>query len=297
MKAPIAIFAFNRPLLFSRMIDSLKRNEGLEGRDIFVFIDGPRNDDDRPKIAEVCELARALTDNLELSSSNKGLAMSVISGVSKLMDKYGRTIVIEDDLVLMPGFLQFMDEALDFYADDSRIFSVCGFSLKINKPADYPYDIYLSLRSSSWGWATWKDRWDKVDWAVSDFDELSRSLRQRRDFNRGGSDMYAMLKGYMDGKNNSWAIRFCYSQFRNRAYSIHPFRSLVANEGYGEDATNCRQKYNRFKPALQRNGEGISTPPTLSRDVSRNKQIDRQLRRYHSIPARLYSLIRRKLNV
>ena len=263
MKTPIAIFAFNRPQLFARMIDSLKKNEGIEGRDVFIFIDGPRNDADRPKVQAVAELAGSLTDNVELSQENKGLAMSVITGVSKLMNKYGRAIVIEDDLVLLPGFLAFMDEALDVYAEDERIFSVCGFSLEIKKPSDYPHDIYLSPRSSSWGWATWKDRWDMVDWAVSDFDELKHSLSRRCEFNKGGSDMFSMLQGYMEGKNNSWAIRFCYSQFKHKAYSIHPFHSLVINDGYGTDATNCRQKYNRFKPAIG-NMSNLSTTPPVS---------------------------------
>lgn len=252
MKTPIAIFAFNRPLHFSRMMDSLKKNEGLDGRDIFVFIDEPRNDEDRPLVKEVCALAHTLTANVEsAAAANKGLAASVITGVSKLMDKYGRAIVIEDDLILMPAFLRFMDEALDYYVYDERIFSICGFSLKIDKSAGYSHDIYLSPRSSSWGWATWKNRWDKVDWDVSDFNELKQSLRLRHEFNKGGSDMYSMLKGYIEGRNDSWTIRFCYAQFKNKAYSLHPFRSLVVNDGYGEGATNCRQKYNRFKPAIQ----------------------------------------------
>lgn len=265
MKTPIAIFAFNRPLHFSRMMDSLKKNEGLDGRDIFVFIDGPRNDEDRPLVKEVCALAHTLTTNVESAAANKGLAASVITGVSKLMDKYGRAIVIEDDLILMPAFLRFMDEALDYYVHDERIFSVCGFSLKIDKPAGYSHDIYLSPRSSSWGWATWKNRWDKVDWDVSDFNELKQSLRLRHEFNKGGSDMYSMLKRYMEGRNNSWAIRFCYAQFKNKAYSLHPFRSLVVNDGYGEGATNCRQKYNRFKPAIQ---DVAILPPPCYRTTS-----------------------------
>ena len=243
------------------MIESLKNNDGLEDREIFVFVDGARDETDMSKIAEVCVLARNLTSNVEISPCNKGLAASVIAGVSKLMDKYGSAIVIEDDLVLLPGFLNFMDAALDCYADNPRIFSVCGFSLKINKPAGYNYNVYLSPRSSSWGWATWKNRWDKVDWAVSDFNELKHSLHLRRSFNKGGSDMYSMLKRYMAGKNNSWAIRFCYSQFKNNAYSVQPFHTLVINDGYGADATNCRQKYNRFKPAITTMNKSTLTPP------------------------------------
>lgn len=293
MKAPIAIFAFNRPRQFARMIDSLKKNEGFAGREVFVFVDGPRNSDDQPKIKEVIELACSFTAHVISSPTNKGLAASVIAGVSKLMDKYGLCIVIEDDLVLMPSFLPFMDEALDFYADDERIFSVCGYGLKIKRPKGYDGDVYLGIRSSSWGWATWKDRWDTVDWEVSDWQQLSESKKMQKAFNAGGSDMYGMLKDFMEGRNNSWAIRFCYAQHRQGRYSLHPFRSLVANEGFGIEATNCRQKYSRFKIELDDTGQPLSLPS----QVLPSKHIITQNARYHSFLIRLYSWVRRKLNV
>jgi hypothetical protein len=194
----------------------------------------------------------------------------------------------------MPGFLKFMNEALDRYEKDERIFSVCGYGLRIKRPKGYEGDVYLSLRSSSWGWATWKNRWLSVDWEVKDWEELSTHARMQRAFNRGGSDMFGMLRGYMTGQNNSWAIRFCYSQFKQRKSSVHPFLSFVDNEGFGEEATNCNQKYSRFKVDL--NGE-VSPTLHLPQNLQINKEIIRANYRYHSLIIRIYSKIRKIFNV
>ncbi|MCS2404710.1 hypothetical protein NXY31_07810 [Bacteroides salyersiae] len=119
------------------------------------------------------------------------------------MEKYGKAIVLEDDLTCTPNFLSYINQALDYYEHDKRIFSICGYGLKIKKPIGYSSDVYLSKRSSSWGWATWKDRWEQVDWEIQDWKELVNNKKQQKAFNKNGSDMYSMLKGYMEGKNHS----------------------------------------------------------------------------------------------
>lgn len=293
MKPPILIFGFNRPLSINRLIESIKRNPTYKDREIFVFIDGHRTEEEKVKVDRVEEIAYQFTQNVIRSRENKGLARSVIDGISRIISIYGRVIVLEDDLILMPGCLEYLDEALDLYENDPRIFSVCAYGLKVKRPKGYEGDVYLNLRSSSWGWATWKDRWQSVDWDVTDWNELKSSKDRQKAFNRGGSDMYGMLRGYMEGRNNSWAIRFCYSQSKQGKYSVHPFKSLVSNEGFGEDATNCRQKYSRFKIELNEDENPILLPGHLEP----NAAILRANARYHSLPIRLYSWIRRKLNI
>lgn len=294
MKAPIVIFAFNRPDSLSRMIESLKTNTGWENHEIFVFVDGPRNEEEKKKVDEVVDIAKGLTKNVVTSSENKGLGPSIISGVTEVINKYGNAIVLEDDLVLMPGFLSYMDDALDKYESDSRIFAVCGYGLKIKRPKGYNSDVYLGIRASSWGWGTWSDRWNSVDWNVSDWEQLKSSPKLQKAFNRGGSDMYGMLKDYVEGRNRSWAIRFCYSQHKQGKYSVHPFDSLVSNEGYGQDATNCRQKYSRFKINLNT----TSSPNLiLPEKLEYNHQIQKRIARYHSLPIRIYSRVRKILNI
>lgn len=292
MLAPIVIFGYKRPDNMKVMLDSLKENLLYDESEKYVFVDGPKDASEIEKTKEVIALAKTVTPNVYASDTNKGLGPSVIDGVTSVINRHGKAIVLEDDLLLMPGFLTYMNQALDMYEGDDRMFSVCGYSLKINRPRDYRGDVYLGVRASSWGWGTWADRWNSVDWSVSDFEQLRADRHARRAFNQGGSDMYGMLRGYMDGRNDSWAIRFCYAQFRGGKYSVHPFLSLVDNDGFGAEASNCRQKYSRFR--VERNN---NTSFVLPADIHPDKSILRQLRWYHSIPLRIYSKIRRMLNV
>lgn len=294
MTTPIVIFAFNRPDSLSRMIESLQTNSGWENHEIFVFVDGPRNEEEKQRVDKVVEIAKGLTKNVVASTENKGLGPSIINGVTEVINKCGKAIVLEDDLVLMPGFLSYMDDALDKYESDSRIFAICGYGLKIERPKNYKSDVYLGIRASSWGWGTWADRWNSVDWNVSDWEQLKSTPKLQKAFNRGGSDMYGMLKDYVEGRNRSWAIRFCYSQHKQGKYSVHPFDSLVSHEGYGQDATNCRQKYSRFKNNLN---SSSSSNLILPNNLEYNKMIGKRVALYHSLPIRIYSRIRKMFNI
>lgn len=289
---PIAIFAFNRPKEFTNMLASLKRNPLFEESEKYFFIDGPRNDKDIDLIKEVEQIALTVTDNVKLSPENKGLGSSIIAGVSEVLSQHDSVIVIEDDLRLMPGFLTYMNQALECFKNDERILAVCGYSLKIKTPKGYDSTVYLGDRVSSWGWGTWRDRWEKVNWEVSDWEEFSSDTKAIARLNQCGSDMFGMLRDFMEGRNRSWAIRFCYHQFKNGMYSVHPVKSLVNNEGFGETATNCRQKYNRFKIELT-----DSIDLKVNGVLDPRKSLMRQLHRYHSIPIRIYSRIRKMLNV
>lgn len=137
---------------------------------------------------------------------------------------------------------------------------------------------------------------------ITDWEDLKDSKKLQRQFNAGGSDMYGMLRAYMEGKNQSWAIRFCYNQFEQKLFSVHPFESLVDNKGFGEGATNCKQEYSRFFAEVDetdceqilRSGDNYFK---FSDDIVPDKRILSQLRAYHSIKARIYSKLRNILNV
>lgn len=173
------------------------------------------------------------------SKANRGLAASIIDGVTKVIGKYGKAIVLEDDLVLASGFLKYMNMALDAYEDESKVWSISGFSSDIEYLRKYDNDVFFSCRARSWGWATWKDRWDSVDWTVQEYKKFKYNLLERKRFNRGGSDMSAMLDRQQVGDVNSWAIRFCYNQFMQNKYTVQPSISLVSNQGQDGSGTHC----------------------------------------------------------
>ena len=273
----------------------MKSNPLYEASHIIVYVDGPRNEQERGLVDQVIGVARTVTPEVRISPTNRGLGNSIIAGVTEVTEAYGRAIVLEDDLVVMPNFLSFMNQALDAFQDDLRILSVCGYSLKVRRPRGYVGDVYLGDRSSSWGWGTWKDRWEAVDWEVPTWNSLKTDRYRQKAFNRAGSDMYGMLKDCMEGRNRSWAIRFCYHQFLNGLWSVHPFRSLVDNEGFGADATNCRQKYSRFK--IEPDTDSGEKTWHWKTDIQPDTCLLRQLHFYHSVPLRIYSRIRKILNV
>ena len=290
--APIVVFGFNRPDALKNTIASLLNNEEAKFSDLFVFVDGPREGKmgEKEKVKEVREYVKSITGFKSLhytfSENNKGLADSIIRGVSEVINQYDRIIVLEDDLVLMPNFLNFLNQGLDYYENNQKVMSVCGHSCKVQTPADYPYDAYFFSRSSSWGWATWKDRWNLVDWELNDWDKV---VANRKAFiNSEGSDVFKMLNDWKRGRNHSWAIRFCYAQFIQKKLSVIPNKSLVDNEGFGGDGTNCK-RYSRFKFELDERKERLTF--RLPKKASLHTSLYKQALWYHSIPLRIWSRI------
>lgn len=299
MLAPIIVFAFNRPDSLRATITSLAANNLASRSDLIIFSDGPRHAKDLDNVTAVRRYIMQLDRGFRcviphFAATNKGLGQSIIDGVGEVLRQYGKAIIIEDDLICAKDFLSYMNHTMDFYENDPRIISVCGCGLKIKRPKDYMGDVYLLGRSSSWGWGTWLNRWEQLDWQISDWKSFSTDKKAQRAFNRNGSDLYDLLKAYMNGKNNSWAIRFCYNQFRQNKYAVIPFTSRIVNRGFGDDATNCKQKYNRFKVVFQPDGcRDLQLPERLEI----NPEIERACRNYHTISIRMYSKIRKLLNL
>lgn len=182
--------------------------------------------------------------------------------------------------------MNFLNQGLDYYENNQKVMSVCGHSCKVQTPADYPYDAYFFTRSSSWGWATWKDRWNLVDWELNNWDKV---VANRKAFvNSEGSDVFKMLNDWKCGRNHSWAIRFCYAQFIQKKLSVIPNKSLVDNEGFGGDGTNCK-RYSRFKFELDEREERLIF--RLPKKASLHPSLYKQALWYHSIPLRIWSRI------
>lgn len=295
--APIAVIAFNRAKTLKATLESLTANPLADKSDLFIYIDGPRanKEGEAEKVLQVRTVAETATGfksvTIKASEQNKGLAKSIIGAATELLDKYGTVIVIEDDLYLSPSFLTYMNTMLDAYKDDPRIMQVSGYSSKINRPEQYHCDFYLSGRAHSWSWATWKDRWETVDWEVKDFEELAANKEKQKAFCEYGSDLYGMLKGWHDGLNNSWYIRFDYAMHKQGRYCIAPIRSLVRNDGFGPGATHTLA-YNRYK--IDFNAD-TKLDWQIPEKLEFNKKLAKHAIRYWSIPYRIYGKIMTKI--
>jgi len=247
--APIILFVYNRPEHTKKTIDALKLNQLASDSLIFIFSDGNKNENDRKAVEEVRNYIVTISGfkdvKITLRDKNLGLADSVISGVTEVIEKFGKAIVLEDDIVTSPYFLKFMNEALDFYEKDKRIYSISGYNFPIKIPKSYQHKIYISPRPSSWGWATWKDRWGKVDWIISDYDQFLSNKKEIKKFNLGGDDLTRMLKKQMSGKINSWAIRWTYAHYKGKGYCLFSLKSFAKNIGADRSGVHTR-KTNKF---------------------------------------------------
>ncbi len=234
MNAPIALFAYNRPEHLIRTLAALAADPRAAESPLYLFSDGPKGPDDVERVGAVRRILRAVTGfkriELQEQERNRGLAASIIAGVGTVLVAHETVIVLEDDIEVAPRFLDYVNGALAFYHDDQRIFSISGYTLPIALPDQYRHDVFLLPRASSWGWAVWRDRWGRVDWAVGDR-ALLTDPAVRDAFDAGGSDLSDMLERYLDGKIDSWAIRFNWAHFRQVAYSVVPAISQTRNIG------------------------------------------------------------------
>ncbi|MDX4037402.1 glycosyltransferase family protein [Aliarcobacter skirrowii] len=234
--APIVLFTYRR--IPKETIESLLQNDLAKQSEIYIYSDGYKSEVDKNDVLEVREYLKTIegfksTQTIE-APHNKGLANSIIGGVTEIINKYHKVIVLEDDLIVSSDFLEYMNEALEFYKNDEKIWSISGYGPKLPCLENYDKDLYLSPRGSSWGWATWKDRWGSVDWDVKDFEKLKRDKQMRKEFELGGDDMYKMLELQMLGKIDSWAIRWCFFQFLQNKHTVYPKFSKIINDGFGD---------------------------------------------------------------
>ena len=176
----------------------------------------------------------------EVSEINKGLANSIIEGVTKTVSKYGRVIVLEDDLETSPSFLTYMNKALDYYSPFQSVFSISSdIPMKMPVIKEYDFDVFVSHRNFSYGWGTWCDRWQQVDWSMGAFNMLEKDVFMQQAFNRGGSDLYNMLQAQKQHKIDSWSIRFTLAHFVLHAVSIMPTQSFIRHLGLDGSGTHC----------------------------------------------------------
>lgn len=241
MLAPILLFAYNRPRHLQRTVEALAQNPLAQDSELFVFADGARTEDDREDV----DLVRSYIHTIEGFKTvhrverdrNYGLAANIIDGVTRVVNEYGRVIVLEDDLVTAPGFLQFMNDALDTYADEPRVGHIQAYDFTQNPRLP---ETFLIKFTGSWGWATWQRAWQHFN---PDGQYLLEELRRRHlthrfDFN-GKYGFTRMLRRQVEGKNDSWAIRWNASLFLQDILSLNVGRSLVQNEGFDGSGTHC----------------------------------------------------------
>ena len=239
--APILLFVYNRPGHVRQCIASLQANELAAQSPLFIYSDAAKTPEIREGVEQTRQFIRGIDGFASVTiierEQNWGLARSIIDGVTTQVNRFGRVIVMEDDLIAAPYFLQFMNDALETYKDEPRVGHIqgCDFTQDTSLP-----DTFLIKWTGSWGWATWDRAWKLFN---PDGKELLRQLEERnltRRFDFNGTYGYTrMLRRQIEGKNNSWAIRWNASLFLADILSLNVGRSLIRNTGFDGSGTNC----------------------------------------------------------
>ncbi len=237
--APLVIFAWKRPYIFSKLVSSLSRCTFISDTEVFVFIDGPKTDDDIVEIEKTEKIAKRIhAKQLHIIRRNEnfGLRKNIKEGVYDVVTRFGRVIVLEEDLIVSPDFLLFMNKMLDKLSPSQRVFSVSGWTPPLHIPADYGYSIFFFPRPSSWGWGTWAEVWEdfmKLELDKEEINKVFSDVREYHSFCMGGYDLPEILEKTF-GK--TWGIEFSLYMSRRRALSAYPVRSKCFHIGFiGED--------------------------------------------------------------
>jgi len=235
----VVMFVYNRPKHTEQALESLKKNKPAAQTVLYIYADGPKagaGAADLQKISETRALVKKITGFKQVivveKENNEGLARSVISGVTEVVTKHGKIIVLEDDLLVSPYFLDYMNEALEMYRDAAHVYSVNGFMFPVKHKGP---EVVLLPYTSTWGWATWKNKWDVFDEKMKGKELLLSDQKLADKFNLGEYNYTGML----DFKNNSWGIKWYYSVFMKNGLNLFPANSLVTNIGFDGSGTNC----------------------------------------------------------
>lgn len=248
--APIAVFAYKRPEHLRCTLDSLKRCDGFVSSKIIVFGDGPKTQSDHDAVEATRRIAQAQLGSkaeYHFRDKNAGLAASIIDGVTEVTQRFGRAIVLEDDLDLSANFLSYVNAGLDRYERDTNVFQISAQVFDTPELRNRNEALFLPF-TTSWGWGTWQRAWGRFDPSADGWQRLRTDRALRRRFNLDGSyDFSTMLERQMAGFGDSWAIRWYWSVFRNDGVACFPPVSLVRNTGLDGSGTHGRGLLRRFK--------------------------------------------------
>ena len=241
MKSPIVLFAYNRINHIQQVIKALLRNEYASDSDLIIYSDASKNDNTVQEVQCVRQYLSTVSGFKSVKVierlENFGLAKNIIDGVTSVINQYGKVIVLEDDLVVSPYFLKYMNDALEYDEKEEQVISIHRYIYPVKQKLP---ETFFIKGADCWGWATWKRGWDLF---CSDGKYLLKEIEKRnlkKEFDFDNSyPYYRMLKHQIEGKNNSWAIRWYASAFLHNKLTLYPGRSLVNQIGMDGSGTHC----------------------------------------------------------
>ncbi len=282
--APVVLFVYNRADHFAQTFAALSRCPEAAQTELYIFADGPKDEAGKEKVNACRAAVRSEAEksvfrevHVAMSPENRGLAASVIAGVTEVVNRHGRVIVLEDDSVVAPCFLHFMNKSLDAFEADRRVGAIAGYTPAIDFPDAYKADIFTCYRSCSCGWATWADRWKDVDWELKDIGEFYRDRTLVRRLNADGTDRFLRLYRQVGG-GSSWSVRFGAHLVKNDMLTVYPRYSLIKN--IGADDSGVHSTSEDAASMTVDLARAIADP--VIEFVAPDKEISKRLRKHYS---------------
>lgn len=270
MTCPVALFAYKRPLHLRQVVDSLRANPEAVDTELFIFCDAAARPKDQPAVADVRKYARSVDGFKRVMvierESNYGLSRSITEGVDQLCREYGRATVVEDDVLVSPYFLSWVNAALDKYENDERVLSVGCYIYPTQMKL--PETFFLSI-PDCWGWAIWARSWRKYQTnGIALLQALrERNLEYRFDF-EGAYPYTEMLRAQTQGKNDSWAVRWSASMLLAGGLTVYPGRSMTRNIGFDGTGTHCGES-DAYLTELAERSPMIVDIPVVESEIGR----------------------------
>ena len=241
--APVILFVYNRLEHTKRTINALKENYYAEDSELFIYSDGAKDDSHKEKVEAVRRYVHQVDGfrrvHIIERTENYGLARSIVEGVSEVIEKYGKIIVLEDDLITDKCFLRYMNEGLSKYKNTKQIDSITGYSYLPNQQKDQ--NVFFLGITSSWSWGTWQDRWCEYNFSYDEWIKMKKNRGLRKAFDYGYAyPFYTLLKNQIeDEKTNSWAIIWYWTVFCAGGLTIYPPMTLINNVGFDGSGEHC----------------------------------------------------------
>jgi len=239
--APIVLFVYNRLDHTQQTIEALQKNELAEESELFIYSDAAQDEKIKQSVDEVRKYIKTVDGFKKVTiierEKNWGLANSIIDGVTKIVNEYGKIIVLEDDLVTSPYFLKFMNEALEFYKDEKKVWHISGWNYPIE--IDGEEDVFFWRVMNCWGWATWADRWQYFE---KDIEKLIKTFSKDdiKRFNLDGyENFWSQVIANQEGKINTWAIFWYATIFKQNGLCLNPVQTFVENIGHDGSGVHC----------------------------------------------------------
>ncbi len=278
--APVLISVYDRYEHFQLCIASLQGCAGAAETPLYIAIDYPKQDSGLEKHAKIVGFAKSITGfghlTLFIRDHNLGSRENIWTARQEIFKSYDRLIFSEDDNEFAPGFLEYINDSLQYYAGDSNIFAVNGYNYPIKVDDVQSGDVFAFQGYCAWGAGMWRDKWSRVDWTRM---FARRFLRNPKNLIR----TYKLAPAYiLHFLSYAWQGRFAgdaiilMNLIKNDWFTLNPVQSLVRNHGC-EGSGEHRSQDDRF--SRQSLNPGNPDPSHLLNDPDYRLVLMR-LRRY-----------------